>query len=98
MAVQQPVVTSVALQVSWLTFRHTSLRSYCLLLLADEIQTVAQEGSSFLLLLFSCGVAWGVGAGLGAMVRQTVPGSSILPKRGCCVSAVGESRIDLLPL
>lgn len=90
---------SIVLQVSLLTFSHfTLMRRYCFLHLADEIQMVAQEQSFFfswsLLLGAFC---WG-GAGLRVIVVQTVPRSSVLPKHGCCISAVSESSRDLLPL
>lgn len=52
----------------------------------------------FILCFHFLRVAHGVGAGLRVAVMQTVPRSSVVPKGGCCVSAVGESRGDLLPL
>lgn len=76
------------------------IRSYYFLQLADEMQTAAQEGSFFVGLFgaFFLRVAQGAGAGLRLMVVQTMPRSSVPPKCVCFISAVGESRGDLLPL
>lgn len=52
MAVQQSVVTSVELSVSlWIDRHFTLIRSHYFLHIADEMETVAQEGSFFVGLL-----------------------------------------------